>query len=790
MFQTKSAMGNPYGDDTIDIKQQITRFSRRWYWFVICTVLAGSFAFMQLRSSLKIYRTKATIILNNSTNETTSFETILKNYKIPIPQQEIANEIGMLSSFRLIRSAIEKMDLGISYGSEHKFKKFAEYKDTPFEIRVDSSHHQLVGLPIYIKRISPSEYRVQAEGSDVNVYDLENHEIVRQIGEIEIDRIVKVGEPFVSNHLSFNVHYKPDYETYYKEKYFFRINTLDGLAQYFQGSLSVNLVNEDANIIGISHEGPLVEVSKHFISQLLEEYKEDELSKKRELGERTRQVLQDQITEASGEISGYESAITQVQVGGQIFDPSQTAGALNLKINDLESQRSREKVVLEYYRSVLMSLENNPNAGELPSPSGVGVHDQVLTNLILELSKLNQEKAALKLELTEGSPLLAVNEMKIRNTRREIMANVQTSMNATQLKLDDITIRLSQAQREKGAIPGASAAIQSRTRNLQTSEERFKQLREQLDFIELALSTITVDLEVIDSPKQEGNKAIKPKKSFFMIIALFIGVVLPAVVIILKDFFDKSISSVTDIEGSTNIPVLGFIARHDRNSSYIVPKNSRTALAESFRSVRIKLQFLNEEGGTQQVIGLTSSTSGEGKTFCATNLAAVFAQSGRRTLLVDVDLRRPRVTRYFENGDGRGLSTYLIGEVKEPMEIVHKTHIENLDVIHSGPVCSNPLDLMSSGKMQELIDKFRQNYDHIILDTPPVGLVSDYLVIMQMTDFNVYVVRDTTTNVDALKMINELYDTEKIKNVSILINDVKSLSNYGYIDKYYGYGDE
>ena len=268
-----------------------------------------------------------------------------------------------------------------------------------------------------------------------------------------------------------------------------------------------------------------------------------------------------------------------------------------------------------------------------------------------------------------------------------------------------------------------------------------------------------------------------------------VGLGIPAVVIVVRDFFDKKIGTYGDIQSSTNIPVLGFIARHDRTSDYIVPKDSRTALAESFRSIRIKLEYLNEEGKHRRVIGLTSSSSGEGKTFCSTNLAAVIAQAGKRTLLIDIDLRRPRVTRYFENGDGRGLSSYLVGEVDDMRDLIHKTHIENLEVIHSGPVCSNPLDLIATDKMKKLMDTFRDEYDHIVLDTPPVGLVSDYLVIMTLTDYNVYVVRDSTTDMDSLRMINELYDSEKIKNVGILINDVKSLANYGYIDKYYGYND-
>lgn len=788
MFQTKQAMGNPYGDDTIDLKELLSKFTKKWYLFAISVFLFCGVAYMFARAATNTYKVNASIILNENSNEVTSFESILKNYNVAVPNKSIPNEIGMLSSYRLIKESIKKMDIGITYYSKETLKTQIEYKDVPFSIEVDSAHRQLVWLPIYVERLSQTEYRVRSSEKEVALHDIKANENVRVINKVNVEKTLKVGEPYVDDLLAFEVKWKKDWDTYQKEQYYFVINTLDGLADTYMAGLKVGLVNDDANIVELSHEGPLVEVSKKFINSLLENYRDDQLSKKRELGERTLATLDGQIAKVDQNMNTIRDELTRATRG--TIDPTGTAMTLGSEVSRLKGDKAVERTKLQYLQSIRQRLQSNTNNNELPSPTSLGVVDPVLTTLVLRLSSQSEELETMRTDLGENSPVVQVQRLKLKNTRTQILENVKSSISATTMLLGSINSRINSAQGTINTLP----EIQNKTDLIKgdraIASQMFQNLSEQRNLVELALETVSVDMEVIDSPKQVGKKAIAPNKAFYILVGLILGIGLPAVFIVVQDFFDKSIKGYDDIQASTNIPVLGFIARHDRNSSYIVPKDSRTALAESFRSIRIKLQYLTSEGGPQQIIGLTSSSSGEGKTFCATNLAAVFAQSGKRTLLIDIDLRRPRVTRYFENGDGRGLSTFLIGEVNDPKEIVHKTHIENLDVIHSGPICTNPLDLIATDKMADLLSAYREEYDAIILDTPPVGLVSDYLVIMQMTDFNVYVVRDTTTNVDNLRMINELYDSEKIKNVSILINDVKSLSNYGYIDKYYGYGDE
>ncbi|MDX2245907.1 MAG: polysaccharide biosynthesis tyrosine autokinase [Bacteroidia bacterium] len=786
MFQS-SKMNNQYSDDTIDVKALLGRFVRRWYFFAIGVVLALGLAFVQIKFSTKIYRVKAKVILGNQ-NAATVVEDM--GTGVFMEQSDLEDKIGVLRSFNLIQETVKKMDVGVSYYSYENFKAHPEYKDVPFTVVIDSTQEQLVGIEIFIEKTNDVEYRVKAKGESISLYDIKNSEIIREIEKVDIDEKVRIGEPYKDNLLSFRVNFKEDYETYTRDQYFFKINTLDGLAELFQTSLKIEPVSEESNILSITSEGPLIEVEKKFINLLLEAYRQKELDEMNEVAMRTIVFLDSQIQEFTGKIETTQTDLTASMVNSGVIDAGTSEAQVGLQISQLERERTDISAAVNYYERTLANIENaGPDDHiELAAPSMFNINEAVLNSLIIKLSQLYEEEADLIFQTNKKGPLWEVNQLKIKNTRRDIVANVRSGLEAQKNRLASSEEQLRRLYGKRGSIPAGLAAKYDLERALASGDARLRDLLDKRDQAYMAMKSQTVDIEIIENAKMEGRKPVSPQKTLIILIALFAGLGLPVVVIVVKDFLNDKISGHADIESSTNIPVLGFVARHDRNSNYIVPKDSRTALAESFRSIRIKMQYLNDNA-VQQIIGLTSSSSGEGKTFCATNLAAVMAQAGKRTLLVDMDLRRPRVTRYFENGDGRGLSSYLSGEVKEHKDIVHKTHIENLDVVHSGPVCTNPLDLIATDRMRELIQKLREQYDHVVFDTPPVGLVSDYLVIMKMTDFNIYVVRDSTTSVESLKWINELYDTEKIKNVGMLINDVKSVAAYGYIDSHYGYGD-
>jgi capsular exopolysaccharide synthesis family protein len=285
----------------------------------------------------------------------------------------------------------------------------------------------------------------------------------------------------------------------------------------------------------------------------------------------------------------------------------------------------------------------------------------------------------------------------------------------------------------------------------------------------------------VDRPYQVGSGPVSPNSRLIYAIALFLGVAGTISFVMLKDFLNDNLITHEDVERHTKIPFIGTITHGNKREQGTIVAHARSPIGESFRSLRVNLQYLTL-GKNANVIGITSSRESEGKTFCSVNLAAAMAHSGRKTILIDTDMRRPKVASYFQFKNKKGLSNFLIGDCAIK-DIINNSETKGFDVIGSGPIPPNPIDLIGHARMDELMAYLRQNYSTIILDSPPMGYVSEYIILMKYTDANLYIVRSDYTNRNSLGKINKLYERKKISNVSILLNDVKTTKRTGY-----GYG--
>jgi capsular exopolysaccharide synthesis family protein len=274
-----------------------------------------------------------------------------------------------------------------------------------------------------------------------------------------------------------------------------------------------------------------------------------------------------------------------------------------------------------------------------------------------------------------------------------------------------------------------------------------------------------------------------PKTSAIYLIALLAGLCLPAIGITVVDMFDDTIKTKDDVKAATNIPILGMIGHSDgKNAILARTDNYKSAVSESFRSLRVNLQYL-VAGTEHKTIGITSAASGEGKTFCAINLATVLALSGKKTILIDTDLRKPKVASYLGLKNMAGLSSYLIRNSKLD-DIVQPTKIKNFDVITSGPTPPNPVELVELDEMRELIMRLKLEYDYIIIDTPPISYVAEYMVLKDYMDANIFIIRANYTRKQVIDTINELYENKTLHNLSIVLNDINFSEVYGFDYRY------
>jgi capsular exopolysaccharide synthesis family protein len=374
--------------------------------------------------------------------------------------------------------------------------------------------------------------------------------------------------------------------------------------------------------------------------------------------------------------------------------------------------------------------------------------------------------------------------------KKVLLENIATAKSSLQFDLAMVNSKINETESTIKQLPEDQQELIKIKRKYDLSDNiysTFLQKRSEADIVKAASLS---DIHFIDPAKDIGGGLIGPKTSVNYVLALFLGLLIPLLFVFAIFFINNSIQNTEDINKLTKIPLIGVIGLSKENSNLAVFEKPKSALSESFRAIRSSLQFLYKQ---QKVDGaktlmITSSVSGEGKTFCSLNIATVFALSEKKTVIIGLDLRKPKMFEEFSISNEIGVVNYLIKQ-KTLDEIIIPTHIPFLDVIVSGPIPPNPAELIMSDGMKEMIDELKKKYDYIILDTPPVGLVSDALELAQYCDVTLYIVRQNFTKKDMITLLNNRVKRGELNNTSIILNGFQNKAKYGAGYGYgYGYG--
>lgn len=379
--------------------------------------------------------------------------------------------------------------------------------------------------------------------------------------------------------------------------------------------------------------------------------------------------------------------------------------------------------------------------------------------------------------------------LKIQKVVDAIKENVNQSINTTNLNIKDIDARISDEENNLQKLPITERQLLNIQREFDINNDIFTFLLQKRAEAGIAKASNISDNKVIDAARPENAYQISPKRTKNYITAIFIGSIIPLIIIVLAEYFNTRITDLKELEKLKNCNVIGTIGHNDMLSDLPVFENPKSALSESFRSLRTNLQYLLPEKD-EKVIMLTSAISGEGKTFCAINLAIILAMSNKKCVLVGLDLRKPKIHKLFNLSNDVGLSTFLINRNTKD-EIIKTTNINNLYIVTSGPIPPNPAELLETDKMQVFIEDLKKEFDFIILDTPPITIVTDAFLASKYVNATILVIRQNLSSKNVLYLANDISGKDNLKKLNILVNDIKIPSYYGYSYKYgyrYGYG--
>jgi capsular exopolysaccharide synthesis family protein len=767
-------------DGKINIKALLKKLVSKWYYFLITLLLIMPLAYLFNEYADREYLVRGSILLNGDVKNGIDNEKFLKGMELFTSHTAIEDEIGILKSYQLVERTIRRLDFGVSYFEKKNFKMYENYENEnyPFYIELDSTVNQVINVPVYIHRTSENTYRVAVSGKEAETYNFYTNRMTEKVFKIQVNADLPNETAYSGENLGFKVKFTVPYDAGTKSEYYFVINNLASVAEGYREKLDVKPISRESNIVEITLKAKSPQKDIKFLNTLLDVYLENELNKKNQLGLKTIQFIDDQLSGVSDELKQVEGSLESFRSRNNILDITTTAENLTRNLDKVETDKSILELKLKYYKYIAGALDNGKDVKNIGAPSTFGLEDPLLNNLLLELSRLNQERAGLNYTTREGNPVVEVIDAKIANHKKTLVDNVNNFIEASTIALDDLNAKTNQIKRNVQGLPRSEREMVSIQRRFDFNDNVYNYLLEKKAEAGIAIASNTVEKTVVDKAKQIGGGPVFPNRKIIFLVAFVLAIGISLVLMIFRDLFNDHIITTEDVEKSTRIPFIGAIAHGSkREKATGIVANAKSVLGESFRSLRVNLQYLTL-GKENNVIGITSSKESEGKTFCSSNLAVAMAQSGRRTIIIDADLRRPRVAAAFQLKNDKGLSSYLIGNCTVA-EIINTTNVKGLDVITSGPIPPNPLDLIGLPKMEALINGLKQVYNTIIIDSSPIGYVSEYIILMKYTNANIYVVRSNYTNRFQLEKINKLYEDKKIKNVSILLNDARMSVN-GY----------
>jgi len=790
-FQNQNEINNnvstPMLDSGLNIKTIIGKFLAFLPYFIVSIIFSIFIAFLINRYADPRYLIQSSLLIKekNAKGGLDGADNFLQGMQLLSSTRNIENEQGILKSKSIVAETLKNLDFGISYFSDGSVRKADLYGNLPFIVKLDSNHLQCRNAYINISFLPDEKLECSIEGVG-DVFVPKTGALVHRI-ETKQKWIFKVNEPIVTDYFAFNIFVTdPNILLNFDDLFAIRLNQFADLVDLYYGSYTLSPINKQASILEITKEGQYPEREMAFVNQLALTYIQQGLDEKTLVTQKTIRFIDEQLKGISDTLGEVEDQLQNFRTDNKIVNLSQSGSRILDHLVDLERQKAEQNLRDKYYTYLEDYFRNANPLDQLIAPSLMGVNDPVLITVLQKMVELYAKKKTLEMSYQNDNPILRETQQNLINLQNTLLENIHSIQTNSKNLLADINKRVALSEIEMAKLPANEQKLLSITRRYQLSDKLYTYLLEKRAEAGIAGAGINSDNKVLD-------KAMVMTKTYPIelnnyLIAIVIGTIFPLIIILIIEFFNNKIQNHALLQQLTNVPLIGSIVHNSNPSSLVILNHPKSQISEAFRNLRSNVSYLGGKKDSKTIM-LTSMVSGEGKTFVSMNLSSVLAVAGYKTLLIGVDLRKPKIFQDFKLDNSFGLTNYLIGKATMSAIIQHSGQ-DNLDIITAGPTPPNPSELIMSSAFYELLEHFKSEYDYIILDTPPIGLVADGLDIMKYADILLYVVRQNVSLKNSLNVINELHATEKNRSIGLVFNDVRydSVFGYGYGSYGYGYG--
>ncbi len=747
------------------IKVLLSQYLRYWYFFIASVILALVGAYWYLRYTTPVYQINASLLIKD--NPKSVGDEILKKGGTAQTPKGVENEIELLRSSSLMAKVVDDLMLTVGYFKEVKLGSDQDmYGSSPVSVYPDSLAPTAYSGPLFINILNKQQYELQdSEGN--------------ALGQHTFNQTIK--SVFGTFRVVFNDSLYQSDDNVIKVKFFKR----EQVAKAYQSTLRIALLNPNSTILKLTLEDNLPDRGKQVLDKLLRDYQHSTMADKNLEATNTIKFIDERLRLITGELNDVERNVESYKRDENITDLGQEGNMFLRGVNTNDTKINEVDLQL----SVLTNVDNylaNSETGLAPASA----NDPILSKLLQKLGELQAQQEKYSRSMQPDNPFLKGINSQIANTKtaiRENVANQRYNLQATRTNLQQLNGRYTSAIRN---IPRKEREFITIKRQQSIKESLYLLLLQKKEETAMMYASSVMSSRIVDEPSSVPYP-LKPNRRNIYLVALLAGLLLPVGGLSIRNLLSDKVKSRKDIENETGISVFGEIMRKPKTlKSTIIDIDSNRIIAEQFKVLRANLPYADGNalplGG--QVLLVTSSTVGEGKSFFSTNMAFSLAQLDKRVVILELDLRNPKTTEYLGMPDGQaiGLSNYLNREVPVN-DIIRQTDLSpNLHLISSGSLPPNPSELLSNGRIVTLLNELRQQFDYIILDTPPVAFVADTLILGPYADVAFYLVRQAYTPRNYMQLLSGLETSQKFRSLHVIFNGVEYASskkvgyNYGY----------
>ena len=753
----------------LNIKLIILKYLKYWYWFVIGVVLCLGVAIYKMYYATPQYHISSTLLIKaddkGSNFSQNAVFADLENYQT---SSVVENEIEILQSASIMRRVLAELELYNAFFIEEGFSRKREIYGWEVPINLSILKYDSLG---YAK-----DNMIKVHLVDQEVFEIEDADEKRTY--------FKYGQTIENFFGQFSIDLKSPLTADTPKTIFVAFNHLDGLAAGYSGAIQVEVANKMASVLNISLLDPVPQKGMDIVNKLLEVYSKEAVFVKNQIAANTIKFIDEQLEVITADLYQIEAQAENYKQTNEITDVSAATHNYLSNTSSYQSQIAANSIkidVLESIEEYLVQQENNYQM----VPSSLTIEDPTFLNLLNKFNELQRERERMLRTTQPNNPLILNMNEQLETLKRSLLENLRQIKNGLEITNRNLESSSSDISSRAQKVPEIERQLVELSRQQAIKEEHYLYLTKKREEAALSLAATTVSNSRVIDPATSSSGPVKPNKKLVYIFAFMMGLGIPFGFIFLKNLLNNKVTEKGDIERQTSVPILGEISNHSTNEILAISDRVKSPVAEQFRLLRTKLQLSSMNQGNK-VILVTSSKSGEGKTFFSLNLAVSLGMADKKVVVLEFDLRKPALLKKLKTKSSVGLSDYLSSDKYSVDDLLHKTpNAPGITLIGCGDIPPQPAELMMSRRMQNLFEELKTRFDVVVIDSAPVGQVADAFALSPYIDQTLYIVRYNYTAKEQLEFVDDIARKKMLRNPLIVMNDAKLIMGYGY-----GYGYE